>query len=315
MIRKVNLPPAIRNPVEPVIKPRLGKQYWWESLGTFNPGVTEYQGQVVLLYRAYDPFRISRLGLAVSDDGISFTQLEYPAVDTDPDNPYERLGIEDPRITKIGSDYYIVHTCASYYAFGHTADVSSPQALDSLPWRTRIGIKKTNDFISFESAGYLPNVPAKNGLLLPEKMGDEFGLYYREGDDLTVAYSPNLQDWHNATKIEWPEPGNGQNLKFGTGSQLIPTPQGNLMVYHTVDSQQVYRLGLMMFSLANPTQIIWYSNPILSPEMPYEKEGFVPNVVYCCGAIIRNNELWIYYGAADQVIGRAIWPLSGLPAI
>jgi len=71
---------AQRNPAHPIIIPRTSDQHWWERNGTFNPGVTEYQGKIVLLYRAYDDFRISRLGYAESEDGINFTLRDNPAI-------------------------------------------------------------------------------------------------------------------------------------------------------------------------------------------------------------------------------------------
>ncbi len=311
----VTLPPAQRSPERPILEPRKGEQFWWEVNGTFNPGATEYQGQVILLYRAYDLFRISRLGIAISPDGINFQQEDTPAIDSDPNNPYERLGIEDPRITKIDETYYIVHTASSYYEIGHAPDVTSPSSLNMIPWRVRIAIKKTKDFKVFEIAGDLIDVPAKNGILLPEKIENEFVLYYRQNKELKMSFSPDLKRWHDTKTISWPQLNNWDVNKFGTGSQLLKTSQGYLMVYHFVDDKQTYRLGLLMLSLSDPSEILWYSQPILEPEQLYEKNGFVSNVVYCCGAIIKKNQLWIYYGAADRVIGRAIWSLENLPKL
>ncbi len=61
-ILKKQVAGATRLPEHPLIEPRTDEQYWWERKGTFNPGVAEYRNQVILLYRAYDDFRISRLG-------------------------------------------------------------------------------------------------------------------------------------------------------------------------------------------------------------------------------------------------------------
>ncbi len=307
------LPLAQRSPEQPILSPRLDKEFWWESNGVFNPGVTEYKGKIVLLYRAYDAFRISRLGLAMSEDGVHFEQHPIPAIDTDPDDPDERLGIEDPRITKIDSTYYIVHTAASYHPIGHPSDVRG--VMEFIPWRVRVAMHSTEDFDTFYHHDVLLlDIPAKNGCLLPEKIGDRFALYYRElsegSDILKIAFSHDLEVWEDTVTITWPSPDPWQAFKFGLGSQPIATPQGFLMVYHAVDVNQVYRLGLMMIDRQNPTRILWHSNPILEPEQPYERTGYVPNVVYSCGAVIRNNELWIYYGASDSVIGRAILPLD-----
>ncbi|MEX1997998.1 MAG: hypothetical protein WEA04_05005 [Candidatus Andersenbacteria bacterium] len=310
-----NIPLAVRSPAAPILEPRTGEQYWWERHGTFNPGVAEYQKNIILLYRAYDDFRISRLGLANSQDGVHFTRYDHPAIDTNPDDPHERLGIEDSRITQLGSTYYIVHTSASYHRIGDKKDVRGVR--DYIPWRVRIGMHSTEDFHSFQHWGViLPDVPAKNACLLPEKIQGSFGLYYREHEDtrdiLKLTYTKDFKHWSPASVVEWPAAAEWQRFKFGIGSQPLATPHGFLTVYHAVDESQVYRLGLLLLSREDPAHILWHSNPILEPEMPYEREGYVPNVVYTCGALIRGQELWVYYGAADRVIGRAVVPLHDI---
>jgi predicted GH43/DUF377 family glycosyl hydrolase len=286
-------------------------------LGTFNPGVVEYKGQIIVLYRAYDRFRISRLGLAHSLDGIEFTQYQHPVIDTDPDDPYERLGIEDPRITFIDGVYYILHSSASYHPVGRAADASG--VTDHVPWRVRVGMHTTEDFERYHHWGIiLPDVPAKNATLLPEKVKDSFVLYYREYNPwyqrniLKVALTRDFKSWTDVRELAWPDSQAWQGVKLGLGSQPIVTPAGYLMVYHAVDETFTYRLGLMLFSKDDPTKMLWYSNAVLEPERSWEREGYVPNVVYSCGALLRGQELWIYYGAADKVIGRAIMPLPNI---
>lgn len=305
---------ARRRPNRPIIKPRPGDQYWWERNGAFNPGVTEYNGQVVLLYRAYDDFHVSRLGLAVSDDGITFEQFDEPAIDTDPDDPYERLGIEDPRITRIGDRYYILHTAASYHRIDAQADQRS--VMGYLPWRVRVGMHVTHNFKSFVHQGLiLGEIPAKNACLLPEKIDGKFVLYYREygvesGDEIMkMAFTKDFSVWSDITPVvlqreAW------HGLKVGFGAPPLLTSSGWLMVYHAVDAHKVYRLGLLLLDRYEPSRVLNQWGPILEPKMSYERTGFVPNVVYCCGALLRGDELWLYYGAGDRVIGRAVVALG-----
>lgn len=308
------LPKAERQPNHPIIEPRQGNQHWWERNGTFNPGVAEYNNRVVLLYRAYDMFRLSRLGLAVSTDGVNFTCFDNPAIDTDPADTDERLGIEDPRVTKIDGTYYIVHTAASYHRVGTASDISG--VMDYIPWRVRVAMHSTRDFKHYVHHDViLPNVPAKNGCLLPDKLNDHFALYYRQRQQLKLAFTNDFQRWFGIKTIVWPRSSTWQPVKIGIGSPPLLTQDGYLMIYHTTDEDMVYRLGLMLFDRLDPSRIVWYSTPILEPEMPYEREGYIPNVVYSCGALIRSGELWIYYGGADRVIGRAVLPLSGIVRI
>ena len=305
------LPKAQRLPAEPILTPRQGNKYWWEKRGTFNPGVALYRDKIILLYRAYDEFRISRLGLAKSRDGIHFRRYSLPVVDTDPTDMDERLGIEDPRITKIDGTYYIIHTAASYHRVGTVSDISG--VMDYIPWRVRVAMHSTRDFKHFVHHDViLPEIPAKNGCLLPEKINGAFGLYYRQRNELKLSFTHDFVTWFDTQTITWPVPQEWQSGKFGLGSQPIICEQGYLLVYHAVDQLRHYRLGLMLLDRHDPTRLLWYSSSILEPEMLWEKEGYVPNVVYSCGAIVQKDELWIYYGAADCVTGRAILPLKGI---
>lgn len=308
-----NVRQAIRIPEKPIIVPRQEEKYWWERKGVFNPGVAEYGDSIVLLYRAYDDFRISRLGYAESKDGIHFMKRDIPAIDTKPSDEFERLGIEDPRITCIDGTYYIVHTVASYYPIGHSPDVSGVK--EYIPWRVRVGMHSTSNFKRFKHWGViLPDVPVKNGCLLPEKINGNFGLYYRQHSDnteiLKLVFTPDFKQWSEPVVVPWPTPQQWQQFKFGVGSQPLAVQEGFLMVYHAVDQHQIYRLGLMLFDRTDPTKILWHSDAILEPVLAYETAGFVPNVVYTCGALIKGTELWIYYGAADAVIGRAVISLT-----
>jgi len=317
-----HVPQAKRSPARPLIEPRTGSgekfwksPYWWEQYGTFNPGVAEYRSKVLLLYRAYDIHYVSRFGLAESVDGVSFQRRELPVVDTDPNDPYERLGIEDPRITKMDGIYYILHTSASYHPVGHHPDVFE-DIQENIPWRVRVGMRTTREFRTFRRHGViLSDVPAKNACLLPERIRGAFALYYQERGDLALSYTRNFRRWFGTTLVPWVKPSWWETKKFGTGSQPIATKEGFLMVYHGVDQKKVYRLGLMLFDRKDPSKILWRIGPILEPKTSYEKRGYIANVVYTCGAVIRGGELWIYYGAADRAIARAVLPLKSVPNI
>ncbi len=305
---------AIRSPNEPLIIPRADNLHWWERNGIFNAGVTEYRDQIILIYRAYDDYRMSRLGLANSNDGVHFTLHDHPIIDTDPTDEFERIGLEDPRVTKIDDTYYIVHTSASYKRIGEQSDVSLN---DYIPWRVRTGMHTTKDFKSFVHHGViLPDIPAKNSSLLPEKIDGAFAMLYREftpqGEVLKISFTHDFSSWFGTKDIAWPAQEDWTGLKFGLGSQPISIPQGFLIVSHGVDMNKVYRLGLMLFDQKDPSRLLWHAGPILEPETPYEKEGFIPNVVYTCGALLKSDELWIYYGGADRVIARAIIKISDI---
>ena len=113
-------------------------------------------------------------------------------------------------------------------------------------------------------------------------------------------------------------------FKIGGGSQPIKTKYGWLLIYHGVDQSFIYRLGVLLVALDDPGQLVYRSpNPVLEPEDICERgeEGcYVPNVVFTCGAvpgvnkevIEDNDEILVYYGAADTVVCVATAKVSDL---
>jgi predicted GH43/DUF377 family glycosyl hydrolase len=107
--------------------------------------------------------------------------------------------------------------------------------------------------------------------------------------------------------------------KIGAGAQPIKTKYGWLLITHGVDHSYIYRLGVMLLDLADPTIMLYRSpDPILEPKEKYElgegSKSWVPNVVFTCGAVSLNNDkkmldeddvLLVYYGAADTAISVA----------
>jgi len=113
-------------------------------------------------------------------------------------------------------------------------------------------------------------------------------------------------------------------FKIGGGSQPIKTKYGWLVIYHGVDQFFVYRLGVLLVGLDTPGELVYRSpNHILEPQETYElgEEGcYVPNVVFNCGAVPRedkealedDDEVLVYYGAADTVACVATAKVSDL---
>ena len=82
------------------------------------------------------------------------------------------------------------------------------------------------------------------------------------------------------------------------------------MFYHGVDEKKVYRLGVTLFDLNDPAKILARQDePILEPEEDYELYGDIPNVVFVCGFIEKDDSYIVYYGSADTVIAAATIPM------
>ena len=116
----------------------------------------------------------------------------------------------------------------------------------------------------------------------------------------------------SAAPVRW------DGTKVGIGAQPIELPEGWLVVYHGVKKMvggPIYRVGLVLLHRERPWEVLARTDEwVLSPETPYERAGDVPNVVFPCGAFVRDEQLWIYYGAADSSVCLATAPLTELRA-
>jgi len=110
-----------------------------------------------------------------------------------------------------------------------------------------------------------------------------------------------------------PRPGMWDGLKVGIAGPPIKTDEGWLLLYHAVSTDKFYRVGALLMELENPGNIIGRTTDfILEPEEKWELEGEINRVVFPCGASIRDNKIFIYYGGADTVIGVATTSLPDL---
>jgi predicted GH43/DUF377 family glycosyl hydrolase len=271
----------------------------------FNAGAVKHNGFYLLLLRVEGLEGKSALYLAKSKDGFSFNIQEKPLLwpsDEEPFKTYEELGVEDPRITKMGDQYFIFYTAYSQY---------SP----------RIALAKTRDFSTFERVGLVSQPTNKDAVLFPKKFGHRFVRLDRPStsgrQDIWISYSDDLIYWGDSRVVMEVRPGYWDCATIGAGVPPIETEQGWLEIYHGVRvtaAGRLYRLGCALFDLEDPSKLIGRSRPaILSPREDYERTGDVPNVVFTCGAIVEEDgEVKIYYGAADTCICVATASLQDL---
>jgi len=294
------------------------KEHPWESEYIFNPGAISLNGKVYLIYRAVGQDKISRLGLAVSEDGLRFTErLEEPIFV--PEGKNEEKGCEDPRLTLVGERVYMLYT-----------------AYDGLVAQIACASIGVNDFLNYRWEAWqrhglvFPGFTDKNAALFPEQSAGQFAMLHRVEPHIWITFSPHL-------RCPWPRKehkilaGSSYGMawdgrKIGAGAPPIKTKYGWLLIYHGVDHAHVYRLGVMLLDLADPTILLYRSpNPILEPRERYEVgeagECWVPNVVFTCGAVPRKyneetldaeDEVLVYYGAADSVVSVAIAKIAAL---
>jgi beta-1,2-mannobiose phosphorylase / 1,2-beta-oligomannan phosphorylase len=285
----------------PVLEPT---PLWWERRAVFNEGAVYHDGKVHLLYRALGDDYISRFGHATSDNGIDFSTRSTCAVmESDDDDKYERLGIEDPRVTRIEDRFYIAYTAASVYP----ANLPMPDGCSGAPWRVRVAMASTEDFITFHRHGVIiPDTNSKNAALFPEKIHGKYMLMHRVFPNLWICQSDDLLHWDRHQVVIGPREGYWDEAKVGAGAPPMKTELGWMEIYHGVSNAGVYGLGIILLDADDPTKVLYRSaTPILTPDLDFEKEGFVPNVVFTCGAVEKDGQYFVYYGGADKAIGVA----------
>lgn len=278
----------------PILKPV--KYHEWERSCVFNCAAVYDNGLVHMIYRATDTDDpdsiISSLGHAVSTDGINFFRMDKPVFTGQ--GQQEKAGCEDPRITKIGNEYFMVYVS---YSGKYT-----------LKWSdTKISMASTKDFIRWKRWGtILDEQDNKDAALFPEKIKGKYVLLHRRKPSIWIAYSDDFHNWKSHRTIMKPIPGTWESEKIGIAGPPHRTKNGWLLFYHGVDKKKVYRLGVVLLDLKNPEKVlVRQKEPILSPELSWELKGAVPNVVFSCGSIKMNGQYLVYYGGADKVIGAA----------
>ncbi len=154
----------------------------------------------------------------------------------------------------------------------------------------------------------------KGMALFPRKIRGQYAMLSRQdGVNNAIMFSDNLHFWQQAQILQEPEfP--YEFFQIGNGGSPIETAEGWLVITHGVGPMRTYSLGIELLDLDDPTRVISrIDEPILVPN-EHDREGYVPNVIYSCGAMICQDELNIPYASADQRCGIATLNLPKLMA-
>ncbi len=268
----------------------------WEAAAVFNCGAVYHNGLVHMIYRAtnispngLDGKYINNFGYAVSKDGIEFNRLSNPILIND--TPQELRGPEDPRIVKIKDTFYMMYTG---YGGRFNGDY-------------KICLATSQNLIDWKRHGVMLDEPNKDASLLPEKIDGQYVMFHRRAPDIWLAYSDDLHNWKNHRVVMKVIPeSTWQNEKIGIAGPPFRTDEGWFLIYHGVGKNGRYSLGAALLDLEHPEKVITrQTEPILEPQLDWERNGFVPNVVFSCGQIVYNDEIFVYYGGADTHIGMA----------
>lgn len=277
---------------KPILAPIA--EHEWEREAVLNCGVVRHDGLFHMVYRGSDrPFGdftkkyVTRFGYAVSRDGVNFMRLDKPVFEDD--DSWSEWGVEDPRIVRMDDRFYVTYT-----------------TWDGDMQHVRARLATTENFIVWRRHGVLLDEPNKNAALFPERIGGRYALLHRREPDIWLCFSGDHRTWNDHERIMRPRPGKWDSVKIGAAGPPVKHEQGWLLIYHGVDEKKVYRLGAALLDADDPTKVLARQDePILTPQLECEMKGQVPNVVFSCATVDVGDLYYIYYGAADTVIGLA----------
>jgi predicted GH43/DUF377 family glycosyl hydrolase len=240
---------------------------------------------------------VSHLRVARSRDGRKIDKIEDPVFL--PITEYESYGVEDPRITIIDGRCYITYVAVSCHG-------------------PATALASTTDFKKFERHGVIFCPENKDVVLLPDRVDGQYVALHRPlggtrfcRPEMWIARSPDLVNW-GSHRYLFGGAGDWEDGRVGAGAPPFAVPEGWLEVYHgnrrpeVVGEVGAYCGGAMLLAKDDPERVLRVSRePILQPQLEFEMEGFVAQVVFPTAVLEEEDRLLIYYGASDKYCAMA----------
>ncbi len=326
--------------INPILVPRDGeffcpilkREVGWEEKDVFNPAAVVRHDSVYLIYRAEDTIGkyagTSRLGLAVSADGLHFVRRKEPVLFPDEDfmKVYEwEGGIEDPRIVGCEDGTYIM----TYTAYdGKIARLCLASSLNLFDWKKH-GTVLTGKYIDTWSKSGAVVAKQLGEKIIAQKVKGKYWMYF--GDtDLYLATSDDLIHWqpivgeNNKFKsILQPRKGYFDSRLVESGPYALLTEKGIVLIYNGMNldtggdptiAKGSYCAGQALFDASDPSKLIdRLEKNFLRPDQPYEISGQINQVCFVEGLIPFNGKWFLYFGTADSKIAVAVSSIQLLP--
>jgi predicted GH43/DUF377 family glycosyl hydrolase len=218
-----------------------------------------------------------------------------------PATPSQRNGIEDARFVRFQKDDGSYTYFATFTAFD--GRIVMPELVE------------TSDFLLFRFITLNGPAAGDKGLaLFPRKINGRYMMLSRQdSENICLMSSDNVHFWNECKvllkpKYPW------ELVQLGNCGSPIETDAGWLVLSHGVGPIRQYGIGAFLLDRGDPSKVIGrLREPLLKPD-PSEREGYVPNVVYTCGALVHDGTLIMPYGLADHATGFATVPLKSLLA-
>ncbi len=237
--------------------------------------------------REFEPLAHTMVVLAKSNYEIMFdAKSDVSERLIFPSSPTETNGIEDARFVRFRHDDGRICYYATYTAYD--GRVILPQMLE------------TDDFLHFRvSTLNGPEVKNKGFALFPRPIHGQFAMLSRQdGENIYLMYSDSPHFWYSKERIAKPTY-SWEFVQLGNCGSPIETEAGWLVLTHGVGPMRKYALGAFLLDRDDPARVVGrLERPLLEPNAN-EREGYVPNVVYSCGAVVHGRELIIPYAMAD----------------
>ncbi len=279
----------------------------WESKAVYNPAAIHLRGLTRIFYRAQSENDTCTFGYAETKNGFDIS-YRHPDPAYIPRMPFEKKihatgnsGCEDARITEFGDRLIMLYTAY---------DGVNPPRVAMTSIATHHFLEKHFEHFELPVLISPPNIDDKDACVFPEKINGRYVILHRIQPSIDINFFNDLdfdgQRFLYHHPFVFPRRGMWDSQKIGISSTPVKTERGWLIFYHGVSHDGIYRVGVLLFDLKNPEKVIARSRyPLFEPEMPYEKVGLVPNVVFPCGSVMRGKKLFVYYGGADKVTGVA----------
>lgn len=216
-----------------------------------------------------------------------------------PQSDSESRGIEDLRMVEFREDDGSTVYYGTYTAFDGYRILPQLMATTDL---ARLHIHTLNGKC----------VQNKGMALFPRRIGGQYCMCGRiDGENLYIMYSHNVDFWESAQKLRTPmHP--WEFMQLGNCGSPLETPEGWLLLTHGVGPMRRYCIGAMLLDLNDPLRVLGYlDEPLLMPTEE-EREGYVPNVVYTCGAMLHGDRVFMPYAMSDAATGFALVSLPQL---
>lgn len=273
----------LNNAAFPVIEKKLTESFTYEELKRY----VEETKRSIAMDEPSLVFLRETMWLASSHYEMDFSmdtdlseRVIFPIADT------EKRGIEDARFVKFTQEDKEVVYYATYTAYDGTSILPK--------------ILMTRDFYHFKVLPIHGEIAQNKGMaLFPRKIKGRYAMLCRiDGVNNYIAYSDNINVWREATLIQSPKYP-WEFVQIGNCGSPLETEAGWLVLTHGVGPMREYVLGASLFDRDDPQKEIGrLAEPLLIPNRK-EREGYVPNVVYSCGALIHNESLIIPYAMSD----------------